>query len=153
MRRRPPATTMCGMKIRLCIALAVTATCAAAAPAGAVIGGEPLEHTDVPWFASVSGCGGTLVQSDRLLTAAHCVGGIAPGDMAPTVVDGQSRTVTHVAMHPRFRSPGCGFFVDIAASAGKRSQLFLQLCLQFMQPSVNVVDAIVVSVVVRRAFP
>ena len=115
MRRRPPATTMCGMKIRLCIALAVTATCAAAAPAGAVIGGEPLEHTDVPWFASVSGCGGTLVQSDRLLTAAHCVGGIAPGDMAPTVVDGQSRTVTHVAMHPRFRHKNGDNYLDDVA--------------------------------------
>ena len=103
------------MKLRLCIALAAVATCAAAAPAGAVIGGEPLEAKDVPWFTSVSGCGGTLVAPDRLLTAAHCVGGIAPDDMAPTVVNGEPRTITHVAMHPGYRhSNGHNYLDDVA---------------------------------------
>jgi secreted trypsin-like serine protease len=106
---------MGGMKLRLCIALAAVATCAAAAPAGAVIGGEPLEAKDVPWFTSVSGCGGTLVAPDRLLTAAHCVGGIAPGDMAPTAVNGEPRTITHVAMHPGYRhTNGHNYLDDVA---------------------------------------
>jgi secreted trypsin-like serine protease len=103
------------MRNRLCIALAAVATCAAAAPAGAVIGGEPLDGQDVPWFASVSGCGGTLVAPDRLLTAAHCVGGIAPGDMPQTVVNGETRTVARVAMHPGFRhSNGDNYLDDVA---------------------------------------
>ena len=45
---------------------------------GAVVGGEPLRPADVPWFAPVASCGGTLVAPDRLLTAAHCVGAGSP---------------------------------------------------------------------------
>src|SRR5262245_3853119 len=100
---RAPAMTIDRMKLRLCIAPAAVPTCASAVPAGAVVGGEPLNNQDVPWFASVSGCGGTLVAPDRLLTAAHCVGGIAPADMAPVVVNGEQRKVTNVAMHPGYR--------------------------------------------------
>jgi hypothetical protein len=29
--------------------------------ADAVVGGQPVDETSVPWFASVGGCGGTLV--------------------------------------------------------------------------------------------
>ena len=40
---------------------------AAAAPAHAVVGGRPVSATAVPWFATLSGCGGTLIAPDRVV--------------------------------------------------------------------------------------
>jgi hypothetical protein len=48
---------------RACL-LTVLVALAAAAPSGAVVGGEPVAPESVPWFADVSGCGGTLVAPD-----------------------------------------------------------------------------------------
>jgi hypothetical protein len=44
---------------RACL-LTVLVALAAAAPSGAAVGGEPVAPESVPWFAEVSGCGGTL---------------------------------------------------------------------------------------------
>jgi len=55
-----------------------------AAPAGAVVAGSPVNAAATPWLASVGSpaffirpsgqfCGGTLIASDKLVTAAHCV--------------------------------------------------------------------------------
>ena len=71
----------------------------AAAPAGAVIHGEPLAEAQVPWFANL-GCGGSLVAPDRILTAAHCVGGEAP---AAVTVAGQVHTVKGISLAPGWR--------------------------------------------------
>jgi len=53
--------------------LALLCALSCAAPAGAVVGGEPIAPESVPWLADVAGCGGTLVAPDRVLTAGHCV--------------------------------------------------------------------------------
>ena len=71
----------------------------AAAPAGAVIHGEPLAEAQVRWFANL-GCGGSLVAPDRILTAAHCVGGEAP---AAVTVAGQVHTVKGISVAPGWR--------------------------------------------------
>ena len=103
------------MRTLTCIAFAVAATCAWPISAGAVVGGEPLQQADVPWFTPVAGCGGTLVTPDRVLTAAHCVGGRSAGEIGSTVIGGEPRTVTHVAMHPNFgHRNGENYLDDVA---------------------------------------
>jgi secreted trypsin-like serine protease len=93
--------------------LLVVALCLlAAAPAGAVVGGSPLEEAQVPWFANL-GCGGSLVAPDRVLTAAHCVGEGAPAGLT---VAGQVRTIKGVSLAPGWRHPnGRGLYLDDVA--------------------------------------
>ena len=100
---------------RACL-LTVLVALAAAPPAGAVVGGEK-SVTSVPWFASVGGCGGTLVSPTRVLTAAHCVQGRTIADLRQVIVGGDIvRDVSHVAMHPNWRQRnGTENFLDDVA--------------------------------------
>jgi secreted trypsin-like serine protease len=101
---------------RLCAGLAVVVTCIAAAPAGAVVGGEKINPQDVPWFGFVGSCGGTLVAPDRMLTAAHCVGGRTAGDLGQTLVSGELRSFTQIALHPgRRHANGSSNYLDDVA--------------------------------------
>jgi hypothetical protein len=66
--------------------IALLAVCAAligvalvAAPAGAVSGGKHAAIADQPFVAWLpSGCTGTLIAPDRVLTAGHCLSGFSP---------------------------------------------------------------------------
>src|SRR5690349_15497247 len=88
---------------------------AAAAPAQAVVGGKRVSARAVPWFASLSGCGGTLVAPDRVVTAGHCVRGAKVEDLAKIRVGGVVRTGVRFAMHPDWeRRNGAGPLDDVA---------------------------------------
>ena len=75
--------------------------CVTAAPAQAVVGGEKITVSDVPWFAMVGGCGGTVVAPDRVVTAAHCVKHV---DISALTAGGQVRPVTGVATYSSRRN-------------------------------------------------
>ncbi len=95
--------------------LAGTVGCLAAAPASAVVEGVAVAPSAVPWFASLGGCGGTLVAPDRVLTAAHCVRNLSPAMLRYVGVGTEGRTPTHIAMHPNWRARnGTNFLDDVA---------------------------------------
>jgi secreted trypsin-like serine protease len=52
-------------------------------PASAIVGGQPADEGEYPWQAAITSgsgssqyCGGTLVDSTTVVTAAHCMGGL-----------------------------------------------------------------------------
>lgn len=65
------------MRTSLCLLAVVGALLASTAPAGAIVGGSPAPET--PWVVALTDvngnlfCGGALVASDRVVTAAHCL--------------------------------------------------------------------------------
>jgi secreted trypsin-like serine protease len=86
-----------------------------------VVGGEPVPNGDFPFVASLGDiryggtaylrhfCGASLIDSDSVLTAAHCVQGtpkwplrIVVGRTALSGDEGQTRRVSRKVIHPRF---------------------------------------------------
>lgn len=84
-----------------------------------IVGGEATKECQFPWtvFIRVGTifCGGSILDSDTIVTAAHCVLSSAGGPVEPTRItvhygsSNQSLTrtveVTRVKVHPRFRLP------------------------------------------------
>jgi len=88
---------------RRIVGLAVACAMAAAAPAGAVVGGEPVAESAVSWFATINGCGGVLVAPDRVATAGHCVRNRSMKELQYVDVGGTLYKTARVAMHPGWR--------------------------------------------------
>lgn len=88
---------------------------------GRIVGGDPVPDGKFPFVAALRikegdktfFCGGSLINSSHILTAAHCLVGFkgtaSPGDVSVVVGrtllssnQGQERAVKDVSVHPRF---------------------------------------------------
>src|SRR4051812_10806643 len=110
-----------------------------AAPAHAVVGGKKVSARDTPWFATLNGCGGTLVAPDPVVPAAPCRLAITPQELRGIRVGGVERNGVRFAMHPDWRrANGDNVLDDVAI-------------IQLDQPVPNVVPAALGSEAPKRA--
>ena len=89
-----------------------------AAPASAVVGGQRVAASSVPWFVGTGICGGTLIAPDRIATAAHCVDPVDMSDLERIEIAGEARRGVRVSLPPTWRTRRVGFALhDIAIVA------------------------------------
>lgn len=95
--------------------IAIAAAAAIAGPSTKIVGGEGASK-EYPFFAALTvvqgdeafGCGGSLITSTKVLTAAHCFEGISgPGDISMTFGNSQAGepvVATGVDIHPNYNA-------------------------------------------------
>jgi hypothetical protein len=89
-----------------------------AAPAGAVVGGEPARPASAPWFARIPFCRAALIASDRVATAAHCVAGLPLRDLGGVRFgDGERRAATGIAVFDGYVRRALAGTVNVDAPA------------------------------------
>ena len=66
-----------------------------------IVGGEDANLSEYPYFVQLSGCGGTLIHEDIILTAAHCYSGSTSAKVGPNE---ESATMTRQRRHPNYSS-------------------------------------------------
>lgn len=80
---------------------------------GKIVGGEDADIADYPWTVAIvtaSGsqyCGGTVIDAEWILTAAHCIGGsafIRAGVTNKNDTSGQDRQAVQIINHPEYVS-------------------------------------------------
>jgi trypsin len=106
--RRAPLAVACA------VALGASVLAAVPSPASAVVGGEPADAGEWPWQAvlTVAGdpyCGGSILELDVVVTAAHCAEGFEASDIeveAGSVEvhgdDAQTRSVGRIVQHEEY---------------------------------------------------
>lgn len=94
----------------------VGSTPSVAIPLPRVLGGAPAVEGEFPFMVSVGGvnlgthiCGGSLIDKDWVLTAAHCVDDLTAGDLTVLIgrtyywgPGGEGRTVAQILLHPAY---------------------------------------------------
>ena len=67
-----------------------TCTCGKANTSNRIVGGVDTEKHEYPWQVGLNLggalCGGTIISSRHVLTAAHCTAGVSANDVSETVV-------------------------------------------------------------------
>ena len=98
-----------------------------------VVGGNPVADGQYPFMVTVRDvtrgssprqqhfCGGTLIDRNSVLTAAHCLEGVVPAQLRVTVgktvltsSQGQSRSVAAIFRHPRYTTASISYRYDAA---------------------------------------
>ncbi|WP_205697332.1 trypsin-like serine protease [Conexibacter sp. SYSU D00693] len=133
------------LRPRSCLVLACLVLAALPAPASAVFGGRVAAPGEAPWAATlvspgrpvVAGerCSGAVIARDRVLTAAHCVLGTAPGSLRVLVGEGRltalatadARRARAVWFPPSFRELPSPRFPDSPSASASVDDVALVL--------------------------